>query len=134
MGEVWQFKDTIHVRGLLYDAAGQRLVREQSVGIAPDLSDAQARFEELADSLLIGGGGGDGHPPRERRTILASRVARVSGRVSALQRWDLDSAKAKLKQAIAIDPTYGMAQLWLAQVLAWAGEMPSRGGAMLPAR
>ena len=41
---------------------------------------------------------------------------------SALQRWDLDSAKAKLKQAIAIDPTYGMAQLWLAQVLAWAGD------------
>jgi tetratricopeptide (TPR) repeat protein len=41
---------------------------------------------------------------------------------AALQRWDLDSAKAKLKQALAIDPTYAMAQLWLAQVLAWSGD------------
>ncbi len=41
LGEVWEFKDTIYVRGLLYDAAGQKLVREQSIRIAPDLSDAQ---------------------------------------------------------------------------------------------
>ena len=123
MGEVWQFQDTIFVRALLYDAAGsQQLIREQLVRISSDLSDAQPRFRELADSLLIGGGAAAGAPPRgEGRLSLPAWRAFQEG-YAALQRWDLDSAKAKLKQAIAIDPTYGMAQLWLAQVLAWAGD------------
>ena len=122
MGEVWQFKDTIHVRGLLYDASGQRLVREHSVEIAPDLSDAQARFEELADSLLIGGGLASGAPPRGGGQLSLPAWRAFQDGYAALQRWELDSAKARLQRALAIEPTYGMAQLWLAQVLAWAGE------------
>jgi tetratricopeptide (TPR) repeat protein len=124
MGEVWQFRDTIHVRGLLYDAAGNRLVREHSVRIAPDLSDAQARFQELADSLLVGGGAAGAPPPDEGRLSLPAWRAFQDG-FAALQRWDLDSAKLKLKQALSIDPAYGSALLWLAQVLAWAGDEPS---------
>jgi serine/threonine protein kinase/tetratricopeptide (TPR) repeat protein len=123
MGEVWQFRDTIHVRGLLYDAAGDRLVREQSVRISPDLSDAQARFQELADSLLIGGGAA-GAPPRGTGRLSLPAWRAFQAGFAALQRWDLDSAKTKLRQALSIDPTYGTAQLWLAQVLAWAGEKP----------
>jgi tetratricopeptide (TPR) repeat protein/tRNA A-37 threonylcarbamoyl transferase component Bud32 len=123
MGEVWQFRDTIHVRGLLYDAAGDRLVREQSIRIAPDLSDAQARFQELADSLLVGGGAAGAPPRGEGRLSLPAWRAFQSG-FAALQRWELDSAKAGLKQALGIDPSYGSAQLWLALVLSWAGEEP----------
>jgi tetratricopeptide (TPR) repeat protein len=124
MGEVWQFRDTIHVRGLLYDAAGNRLVREQSVQIAPDLSDAQARFQELADSLLIGGGAA-GAPPRGGGNLSLPAWRAFQDGFGALQRWDFDSAQAKLKRALSIDPTYGTAQLWLAQVLAWSGEKPA---------
>jgi serine/threonine protein kinase len=124
LGEVWQFQDTIYVRGLLYDASGKRLVREQSVRISSDLSDAQARFQELADSLLIGGGLVGGVPPRGGGRLSLPAWHAFQDGYAALQRWDLDSAKAKLRQALAIDPTYGMAQLWLAQVSAWAGEEP----------
>ena len=123
MGEVWQFQDTIHVRGLLYDAAGNQLLREHSVRIAPDLSDAQARFQELADSLLIGGGAA-GTPPGGAGRLSLPAWREFQEGFAALQRWDLDSAKAKLKQALIIDPTYGTAQLWLALVLDWAGEEP----------
>jgi eukaryotic-like serine/threonine-protein kinase len=123
MGEVWEFRDTIHVRGLLYDASGDRLVREHSIQIAPDLSDAQPRFQELADSLLVGGGA-VGAPPRgEGRLSLPAWRAFQDG-FAALQRWELDSAKARLERALAIDPGYGTAQLWLALVLSWAGESP----------
>jgi tetratricopeptide (TPR) repeat protein len=122
LGEVWEFKDTIYVRGLLYDAAGQKLVREQSVRIAPDLSDAQVRFEELADSLLIGGGLASGTPPRSGDRLSLPAWRAFQDAYLALQRWDLDSAKARLQRALAIDPGYGMAQLSLAQVLAWSGE------------
>jgi tetratricopeptide (TPR) repeat protein len=122
LGEVWEFKDTIYVRGLLYDAGGQKLVREQAVRIAPDLRDAQVRFEELADSLLIGGGVATSTPPRggDRLSLPAWRAYQDA--YLAMQRWDLDSAKARLQRALAIDPSYGMAQLSLAQVLAWSGE------------
>jgi tRNA A-37 threonylcarbamoyl transferase component Bud32/tetratricopeptide (TPR) repeat protein len=122
LGEVWQFQDTVHVRGLLYDAAGQRLVKEQSVRIAPDLSDAQARFQELADSLLIGGGLASGVPPRGSGQLSLPAWHAFQDGYAALQRWDLDSAKVRLRRALAIDPTYAMAQLWLAQVLAWSGD------------
>ena len=125
LGEVWQFKDTIYVRGLLYDAGGQRLVREQSIRIAPDLSDVQARFQELADSLLIGGGLGAGPPPRGSGRLSLPAWHAFQDGYAALQRWDLDSAKVKLQQALAIDPTYATAQFWLAQVLAWAGDKPA---------
>jgi tRNA A-37 threonylcarbamoyl transferase component Bud32/tetratricopeptide (TPR) repeat protein len=122
LGEVWQFQDTIYVRGLLYDAGGGRLVREQSVRIAPDLSDAQIRFQELADSLLIGGGLASGAPPRGGGKLSLPAWHAFQDGYAALQRWDLDSAKVKLRRALAIDPTYAMAQLWLAQVLAWSGD------------
>ncbi|MFL5514845.1 MAG: protein kinase domain-containing protein, partial [Gemmatimonadales bacterium] len=124
LGEVWQFQDTIYVRGLLYDAgARERVIREYAIRIAPDLSDAQARFQELADSLLLGGAPATGALPRGGGLSLPAWHAFQDG-YAALQRWDLDSAKAKLQRALAIDPTYGAAQLWLAQVLAWAGEKP----------
>ena len=122
LGEVWQFRDTIHVRGLLYDAAGKRLVREQSVRIAPDLSDAQVRFQDLADSLLTGGGVATGPPPRNAGQFSLPAWRAFQEGYAALQRWDLDSAKAKLRKALTLDPNYGAAQLWLAQTLAWAGE------------
>jgi tetratricopeptide (TPR) repeat protein len=123
MGEVWEFRDTIHVRGLLYDAGGNRLVREHSVRIGPDLSDAQARFEELADSLLIGGGAA-GTPPRDGTRLSLPAWRAFQGGFAALQRWNLDSAEAGFRRALELDPTYGTAQLWLAQALAWKGDEP----------
>jgi tetratricopeptide (TPR) repeat protein/tRNA A-37 threonylcarbamoyl transferase component Bud32 len=125
LGEVWQFKDTVYVRGLLYDPAGSaRLIREYAIQISPDLSNAQGRFQELADSLLIGGGLAAGPPPRPGgRLSLPAWRAFQSG-FAALQRWDLDTAKARLQLALTLDPTYPIAQLWLAQVSAWAGDKP----------
>ena len=122
-GEVWQFQDTVYVRGVLYDVAGSsRLIREHAIRISPDLSDAQERFRELADSLLIGGASAGGAPPRGSGRLSLPAWRAFQDGYAALQRWDLDSAKTRLQRALAIDPTYGAAQLWLAQVMAWAGD------------
>ena len=121
LGEVWQFKDTIYVRGLLYDAAGQRLVREQSVRIAPDLSDAQARFQELADSLLIGGGLAAGAPPRGGagcRSPPGAPFRTVRGAAALGSRFGQGQAEAGARYRS--DLWHRAA--WLAQVLAWAGD------------
>ncbi|MGH7509251.1 MAG: protein kinase domain-containing protein [Gemmatimonadales bacterium] len=124
-GEVWQFRDTIHVRGVLYDVGRpDQLIREHAVRISQDLSDAQARFQELADSLLVGGGVAPGAPPRGGGRLSLPAWRAFQDGYGALQRWDLDSARTRLEQALAIDPTYGMAQLWLAHTMAWAGDAP----------
>ena len=112
---------------------GDRLVREHAIRIAPDLSDAQARFQELADSLLVGGGARRS-TARGGGQAVASRLARLPGRLLALQRWDLDPPRPGSSRRSRIDPTYGMAQLWLAQVLAWAGEEPGVWKSMQRAR
>jgi tetratricopeptide (TPR) repeat protein len=123
LGEVWQFKDTIYVRGLLYDPAGSsHLIREHAIRIAPDLSDVQARFQELADSLLLGGAVAPGAPPTGTGRFSLAAWQAFQEAYRAMQRWQLDSAKTRLQRALAIDPTYGTAQLWMAQVMAWAGE------------
>jgi eukaryotic-like serine/threonine-protein kinase len=123
LGEVWQFKDTVYVRGVLYDPArSSRLLREHVVRIAPDLSNAQRRFQELADSLLVGGGMAVGAPPRSGGQLSLPAWRAYQDGYAAIQRWELDSAKARLTRALELDPTYGMAQLWMAQVLAWSGE------------
>ena len=123
VGEVWEFKDTVYVRGLLYDPSGSsRLIREHAIRIAPDLSDVEARFRELADSLLVGGAAAPGAPPRGGGRLSLPAWRAFQDGYLALQRWQLDSARTRLQRALAIDPTYGMAQLWLAQVMAWTGE------------
>jgi tetratricopeptide (TPR) repeat protein len=125
LGEVWQFKDTIYVRGLLYDASGSsRLIREHAVRIAPDLSDVQTRFRELADSLLLGGDQAPGAPPSAGGNLSLPAWRTFQDAYIAMQHWELDSAKARLQQALTIDPNYGMAQLSMAEVMAWAGEEP----------
>jgi serine/threonine protein kinase/tetratricopeptide (TPR) repeat protein len=125
LGEVWQFKDTVYVRGLLYNAAGSRLIREYAIRIAPDLNDAQTRFQELADSLLVGGSVVPGAPPSGRGRLSLPAWHAFQDAYRALQRWQLDSARASLQRALKLDPTYGMAQLWMAQVMAWSGEDPT---------
>ena len=123
LGEVWQFKDTIYVRGLLYDPSGSsRLIREHAIRIAPDLSNAQVRFQELADSLLVGGSTATGAPPSAAGRLSLPAWRAFQDAYAAMQRWDLDSAKAKLQQALAIDPGYAAAELSLAEVMAWSGE------------
>jgi hypothetical protein len=107
LGEVWQFRDTIHVRGLLYDPSGSRLIREHAIRIAPDLSDAQARFHELADSLLVGGAVAPGTPPRGLGRLSLPAWRAFQDAYLATQRWELDSAKAGLQRALAIDRAKG---------------------------
>lgn len=123
-GELWtDARDSVKVRGVMYDTrSGSRLLREFTVSVSPDLSDLDAKFRELADSLIL---------PRTKSpsalsglmgtTVLAAWQAYDSGH-SALLTWDLPRAQGLFSRAIALDPNFDLAYLWRAQTRSWAGE------------
>jgi tetratricopeptide (TPR) repeat protein len=124
-GEVSTWGDSIRVRGVLYDVArGPEVLREKTVTLAGSLVDVEQKFAELADSLLL---------PRPLTASAASGIfgTRVIGAWEAydsahasLARWDLSGAARRFRAALALDPNYGLAHLWLAQTMNWQGEGP----------
>jgi len=125
-GEVSAWGDSIRVRGVVYDVSrGPEALREKTVTFAANLADAERRFAELADSLLL---------PRPTQPAAAGGIfgTRVIGAWQtydsahgALAVWDLDRAARLFRTAVSLDPNYGPAHLWLAQTQSWQGVEPS---------
>ena len=121
-GDVSAERDSLRVRGVLYDVGHQeRALREPVIVLAATLEQADARFALLADSLLIpraqsaaAAGGAMG------TRVLSAWRAYDSAHV-VLDQWDLDRAIGLFRAATVRDPGYGIAHLWLAQTRSWAG-------------
>jgi tRNA A-37 threonylcarbamoyl transferase component Bud32/tetratricopeptide (TPR) repeat protein len=127
-GEVWAARGNIDVRGLIYDVRTEQPVKQYTVTLRADLGDAERRFEELADTLLV-------PVAASGRATLPSSVDGVRGSRSipalttyfraheALGAWKLDSAEMLFRNALELDPDYPHANYWLAQVEAWRGDV-----------
>lgn len=121
-GEVYRFRDSIQVHGVLYDVRRRgRVLREYTVTLGGEMAGADRRFAELTDSLLL--------PPATTAAAtggamgtrsVASWLAYDSGH-AALGRWDLPAATRYFATAVTLDPGYGLAHLWLAQTGSWSG-------------
>ncbi|HSB52859.1 MAG TPA: serine/threonine-protein kinase [Gemmatimonadales bacterium] len=122
-GEVSTWGDSIRVRGVVYDVSrGPEVLREKTVTLsARDLNDAEQKFAELADSLIL---------PRPQIATAATGLfgTRVLGALvmydsahASLAQWELDVAARQFRAALAADPNYGLAHLWLAQTMNWQG-------------
>jgi len=127
-GEVWAARGNIDVRGLIYDVRTEQPVKQYTVTLRADLGDAERRFDELADTLLV-------PVAASGRATLPASVDGVRGSRSipalttyfraheALGAWKLDSAEALFRNALDLDPDYPHANYWLAQVQAWRGNV-----------
>ena len=127
-GEVWAGQDSINVRGLVYDVATGNPLKQYTVALRNDLGDAERKFDELADTLLV-------PVASSGRATLPSSAEGVRGTRSipaltayfqaheALGAWKLDSAESLFRNAIELDPEYPHANFWLAQVQAWRGDV-----------
>jgi len=126
-GEVWAARGDIDVRGLIYDVRTEKPVKQYTVTLRSDLGDAERKFDELADTLLV-------PIAAAGRATLASSAEGVRGSRSipaltsyfraheALAAWRLDSAEVLFRAALDLDPEYPHANYWLAQVMAWRGD------------
>jgi tRNA A-37 threonylcarbamoyl transferase component Bud32/tetratricopeptide (TPR) repeat protein len=126
-GEVWASQQNINVRGLLYDVSTEQPIKQFTVTLRGDLGDAERKFDELADTLLL-------PVATSGRATLPASAEGVRGTRSipaltayfqaheALAAWQLDSALSLFRSALELDPDYPHANYWLAQVMAWRGE------------
>ena len=126
-GEVWSARGNIDVRGLLYDVRTEKPVKQYTVTLRSDLGDAERRFDELADTLLVPvAASGRATLPSSSDGVRGSRsipaLTTYFRAHEALAAWQLDSAEALFRAAIDLDPEYPHANYWLAQVMAWRGD------------
>ncbi len=124
-GDVSAVGDSIQVTAALYDLRrGGKTVRDYTVRIHKDGKQLEAKFRELADSILLGGVNAERLGPDIIGTeMLAAFYAYAEGR-EALARWDLPGAERAFRTALENDPSYAQANLWLAHTQMWADEPP----------
>jgi serine/threonine-protein kinase len=121
-GEIYRFRDSIRVHGVLYDVRRRgKVVRERTVTLAGDLADADLRFTELADSLLLPKASTPAADGGAMGTQTVAAWQAYDAGHAALARWDLTAATARFTDALTLDPGYGLAHLWLAQTQSWSG-------------
>ncbi|HEX6370295.1 MAG TPA: BTAD domain-containing putative transcriptional regulator [Longimicrobium sp.] len=117
-GEITPLGDSILVRAALYDVTRSGdPVQAGTIRVGRDLRGISASFGSLAWSLL--GRTGDAGEA-SGTTSLAAWQAYQRGRL-AMSRWELARAGTELQRAVALDPGYAAAHLWLAQAVAWGG-------------
>jgi tRNA A-37 threonylcarbamoyl transferase component Bud32/tetratricopeptide (TPR) repeat protein len=126
-GEVWAGKDNINVRGLVYDVATGNRLKQYTVVLRNDLGDAERKFDELADTLLVPvASSGRATLPASAEGVRGTRsipaLTAYFQAHEALGAWKLDSAETLFRNAIQLDPEYPHANYWLAQVQAWRGD------------
>jgi hypothetical protein len=120
-GQVWREGEVTRVEGVLYDVASGQAIRTQHISITPNDHPGD-RFEELADSLLLG----------QVSTATARASAGSTRSLLALQsfddghrslrRWALAEAAAHFTAAADRDPEYVQASLWRSLVGLFRGE------------
>lgn len=115
-GEITPLGDSILVRAALYDVTrGGDPIEAGTIRVGRDLRGVSASFGSLAWSLLGRTGDAGG---ATGTTSLAAWQAYQRGRL-AMSRWELERASTELDRAVALDPGYAAAHLWLAQAVAW---------------
>jgi tRNA A-37 threonylcarbamoyl transferase component Bud32/tetratricopeptide (TPR) repeat protein len=127
-GEVWAGQDNINVRGLVYDVATGAPIKQYTVALRNDLGDAERKFDELADTLLVPvASSGRATLPTSAEGVRGTRsipaLTAYFQAHEALGAWKLDSAETLFRNAIDLDPEYPHANYWLAQVQAWRGDV-----------
>jgi tetratricopeptide (TPR) repeat protein len=122
-GEITPLGDSVAVRAALYDTDGGGSTAERTVRVARDLSGVTQRIATLAAAILGRAGAVDGAPGT---TSVAAWQAYQAGRL-AMAQWDLSLARQQLARAVQIDPEYAAAHYWLAQAMAWSGNVDPPG-------
>jgi tetratricopeptide (TPR) repeat protein len=114
--------DSLSIEAKVFDtASGERLTTETASSTVG--GDPRAAFDELAAKVLQVSGA----PPGDRPDLLSQTTQSLEAYREyvtgsrALQYLQIDSARAHLERAVAIDSTFALAYLRLAELGGWVG-------------
>jgi tetratricopeptide (TPR) repeat protein len=102
------------VQATLYDAREQRPLQTAMASIVGSLDGAEGALRAVADSLLLRGINGS----EATSKVLPAVQLYAQGR-RALGQWKLGQADSLFNAALELDPRFGRASLWLAQLRSW---------------
>ncbi|HUF25913.1 MAG TPA: serine/threonine-protein kinase [Gemmatimonadaceae bacterium] len=120
-GQVRSSGDSLLAYAAVYDVTSPNALHQASVGVPRDAVRAAARYARLAAALLLRVSPAD-VAADDLGTPRSVPAMQSFGRGQlALDGWDLAAADSAFEAAIAFDPDYTRAYLWLAQVRAWRG-------------
>jgi len=132
LGDIRHEGDSLTVEAKIHDVrSGERLATE--IERAPWGSDPRPAFDRLAARILRISGAQPGERPdlvTQTTRSLEAYQAYLSG-VGYLQHFQIDSARAELERAIALDSTFALAYVRLRDAVGW--ETGGPGGVGNPA-
>lgn len=120
LGDIRREGDSLAIEAKVHDVrSGDRI--HTFIERAPLDADPRPLFDRIAAQLL----GTGGAPPGERPSVLAQTTSSLEAYraylagAEAFQRFQVDSARALLLQAVALDSAFALAYLRLADVEGW---------------
>ncbi|HEV8364094.1 MAG TPA: serine/threonine-protein kinase [Gemmatimonadaceae bacterium] len=116
--------DSVRLRLTLNESNGAMLADFTERFRASDSTNS-ARVAYAVDRLLFRGSAPPNELAAQATRSLASRQALAAG-IAAVEAWQLSAADSLLQMALAYDPRYPRAHLWLALVRAWLDVEPAR--------
>ncbi len=129
LGDIRRLGDSLAVEAKVHDVrTGERLATEIVRAGADD--DPRPLFDSLAARILSISGAPAGPRPalvaQTTRSLEAYREYLAGS--TALQRYEIDSATARLQRAVALDSTFALAYIQLVNADGWAGLRADRAG------
>jgi tRNA A-37 threonylcarbamoyl transferase component Bud32 len=125
-GRVRVIGDSLVVRAGVYDAlTGEnlrevtRVVRAAGGGAAGAIAIHEIDFRSLTTELLRTTRAQPMSATADRGTANFAAWQAFDRAAVAMERWDVTTAQRELETAVAIDPAYPQANLWLAQLKVW---------------
>ncbi len=122
LGDLRREGDSLAIEAKVHDVrSGERLATH--IVRAPWGVDPRPLFDDIAGRVL----GTSGAPPGERPSVLAQTTSSIEayraylGGTSAMQRFQIDSAKALLTRAVELDSSFALAYLRLRDAEGWGG-------------
>ncbi len=122
LGDIRREGDSLAIEGKIHDVrTGERLATE--IVRAPLGTDPRPLFDSLAARILHISGA----PASERPDVLAQTTSSLDAYrsylagVAALQQFQIDSARASFRRAIALDSTFALAYVRLRDAEGWEG-------------
>ncbi len=120
LGDIRREGDSLAIEAKVHDVrSGERIATH--ILRAPWDGDPRPLFDRMAALVL----GTSGAPPGERPSVLSQTTTSIEAYraylagTAALQRFDIDSAKAALQRAVALDSTFALAYIRLRDAEGW---------------